>query len=282
MHRSRPGAVANGGVPACEVSESRHRGSRAKRSDARWKKLVVQVYGRTVTVRVLVIDALWYVAAGSELIRHIVVRDFPGHERDDVFVSTDATLSPRGIIESFARRWSLEVTFHETKGKLGFEDPQNRTERAVERTAPFAFIAYTLVIVWYVLHGHGSRAAQLPSMPWYAHKAVQVCREVPRLIEPATSDPIPVRFPQQLRIDLPLPKHLERLALGVVLEARQPNQRAVAFVRRLVHALHQVLPGADADDVSGRRGHAAHIGRHAITPDRGVRRDPCSWSVELG
>lgn len=146
-------------------------GARAKRADARWKKLVVQVYGRTVTVRVLVIDALWYVAAGSELVRHVVVRDFPGHERDDVFVSTDATLSPRGIIESFARRWSLEVTFHETKGKLGFEEPQNRTERAVERTAPFAFIAYTLVIVWYVLHGHNSRAAKLPSLPWYTHKA---------------------------------------------------------------------------------------------------------------
>lgn len=146
-------------------------GSRAKRSDARWKKLVVQVYGRTVTVRVLVIDALWYVAAGSELIRHVVVRDFPGHERDDVFVSTDPSLSPQAIIESFARRWALEVTFHETKGKLGFEDPQNRTQRAVERTAPFAFIAYTLVVVWYALHGYRSPAAKQPSMPWYTHKA---------------------------------------------------------------------------------------------------------------
>lgn len=146
-------------------------GARAKRADARWKKLVVQVYGRTVTVRVLVIDALWYVAAGSELVRHVVVRDFPGHERDDVFVSTDATLGPRAIIESFAKRWSLEVTFHETKGKLGFEEPQNRTERAVERTAPFASIAYTLVFVWYALHGYNSRAAKLPSLPWYTHKA---------------------------------------------------------------------------------------------------------------
>ena len=68
-------------------------------------------------------------------------------------MSTDPILSPRTIIEAFARRWSLEVTFHETKGKLGFEDPQNRTERAVERTAPFAFIAYTLVFVWYALMG---------------------------------------------------------------------------------------------------------------------------------
>jgi hypothetical protein len=146
-------------------------GARAKRANAPWQKLSVHVYGRTVTVRVLVIDALWYVATGGELVRHVVVRGFPGHERDDVFVSTDPTLSARAIIESFAKRWSLEVAFHETKGKLGFEDPQNRTERAVERTAPFAFIAYTLVIVWYVLHGQRSSAAKLPTMPWYAHKS---------------------------------------------------------------------------------------------------------------
>ncbi len=145
--------------------------TRAKAAGAPWRKVTVQVYGRTVTVRVLVIDALWYVATGSELVRHVLVRGFPGHERDDVFVSTDPTLCPRAIIESFARRWSLEVTFHETKGKLGFEDPQNRTERAVEHTAPFAFIAYTLVFVWFVLHGHLSRAAKLPTMPWYTHKS---------------------------------------------------------------------------------------------------------------
>jgi hypothetical protein len=91
-----------------------------------------------VTLRVRVIDAPWYVAAGSEVVRLVLVRDFPGHEKDDVFVSTDPTLSPQHIIESFYKGWSLEVTFHEAKGKLGFEDPQNRTERAVERTAPLA------------------------------------------------------------------------------------------------------------------------------------------------
>jgi hypothetical protein len=53
-----------------------------------------------------VIDALWYVAAGSEFVRHVVARGFPGHERDDVFVSTDPELSPRAILSSFARRWS--------------------------------------------------------------------------------------------------------------------------------------------------------------------------------
>jgi hypothetical protein len=144
---------------------------RARSQHAPWKKVAVHVYGKNVTVRVLIIDALWYVAAGSELVRLVVVRDFPGHERDDVFVSTDPKMSPAQIIEAFSRRWSLEVTFHDSKGKLGLEDPQNRTERAVERTAPMALVAHTLVVLWYAQSGQRTRAARLPNMPWYAHKA---------------------------------------------------------------------------------------------------------------
>jgi hypothetical protein len=145
--------------------------TQAQRKNAPWKKVVVDVYGRTVTVRVLVIDALWYVAAGAERVRLVVVRDFPGHKKDDVFVSTDPKLAPRHIIESFSKRWSLEVTFHEVKGKLGFADPQNRTERAVERTAPLALIGYSLTVLWYVRYGQRTRAAKLPTVPWYTHKA---------------------------------------------------------------------------------------------------------------
>ena len=134
---------------------------------ARFKRVEVTVYGRTVKVRVLVIDALWYVAAHSELMRLVVVRDFPGHERDDVFVSTDPSMDVKSIIETFARRWSLEHTFHECKGKLGFEHPQNRTDRAVERTAPMALWLHTLVVLWYLATGQHSRAARQPTMPWY-------------------------------------------------------------------------------------------------------------------
>jgi hypothetical protein len=54
---------------------------------------------------------------------------------------------------------------------MGFEDPCNRTERAVERTAPLALVSYSLVVLWHVLRGQRSRAACLPAMPWYTHKA---------------------------------------------------------------------------------------------------------------
>lgn len=128
------------------------------------------MYGKTVTVRVLVIDALWYVAGGGELLRLVLVRGFPGHERDDVFVSTDPTLDAKVIVERFSERWPLEVTFHESKGRLGLEDPQNRTEHAVLRTAPMALWLYSLVVLWYVETGQHSRVAQMPKLPWYSSK----------------------------------------------------------------------------------------------------------------
>jgi hypothetical protein len=159
------------GRPRVKGARVRSPAARAARQDARWKRVKVTVYGKTATVRVLTIDALWYVAAGSELVRLVVVRGFPGHERDDVFVSTDPTLSPQTIIERFAERWPLEVTFHDSKGKLGFEDPQNRTERAVERTAPMALWSYSLVVIWYVSKGQHTRAARLSAMPWYTSKS---------------------------------------------------------------------------------------------------------------
>jgi hypothetical protein len=144
--------------------------AQAATADARWSLIEVNVYGRLATVKVLVLDALWYVVAGSERMRLIVVRGFPGHDRDDALVCTDPSMSPAQIVEGYCKRWSLEVTFHETKGKLGFEEPQNRTERAVERTAPFALLLYSLVVLWYVQSGHKLRAARPAAMPWYSSK----------------------------------------------------------------------------------------------------------------
>ena len=164
-------------VRAGQMGRPRVRGAKLPSPEARlasgkvhWQSVRVQVYGKTATVKTFAIDALWYIAAGSELVRLVVVRDFPGHERDDVFVCTDPTMSPQAIIETFADRWALEVTFHEVKGKLGFEDPQNRTERAVERTAPFALWMYSLVVLWYLSTGQHLRAARRPSLPWYRSK----------------------------------------------------------------------------------------------------------------
>jgi hypothetical protein len=177
--RSRPDAALYAKPPVRRRGKGRPRvkgkrlaspGARAAKKNAPWQRVEVTVYGETVSVRVLVIDALWYVAARGELLRMIVVRGFPGHKRDDVFVSTDATLGAKTIVECFSERWALEVTFNSSKGRLGLEDPQNRTERAVLRTAPMALWLYSLVVLWYVKAGQHLRVAELPILPWYTRK----------------------------------------------------------------------------------------------------------------
>jgi hypothetical protein len=88
--------------------------------------------------------------------------------RIDPRSSVDAKL----IIETCSERWPLEVTFHEAKGKLGFEDPQNRTEHAVERAAPMALWLYSLVVIWYVRTGQHFRGGS--STRNHASKSAEV------------------------------------------------------------------------------------------------------------
>jgi hypothetical protein len=163
-----------------------------------WRRMRVQIHGRTVTIQVKVFDALWYIVSGGRPLRFVLVRGWPGHEHDDVFCSTDLSMTAESIISDYCLRWSIEVTFEETKGKLGFEDPQNRTERAVERTAPMALCVYTLTVIWYLTVGESLKAARLPTFPWYTKQV------------PAFSDMLAALRKETWRHELLDPLHLDQ------------------------------------------------------------------------
>lgn len=135
-----------------------------------WKSATVRIYGKTVKARYKTAVLLWYNSTRCMPLRIVVVRDPKGQRKDDCFFSTDTALTPEAIIEHYARRWSLEVAFRDTKQLLGFERSQARTAKAVERTAPFAFIAYTVTVVWFAEHGHHHYPGLVPQRPWYRHK----------------------------------------------------------------------------------------------------------------
>jgi hypothetical protein len=138
----------------------------------RWRKLTVTIYGKQASVRVKVFDALWYKVGSGRIMRFVVVRDWPGHAKDDVLMSTDLTLGPAEIIEGYCCRWSLEETYGWVKSRLGLEHPHNRTQRAVERTAPMALWSYSIVVCWYAQWS--KRRAKLPVRfaPWYVGKTI--------------------------------------------------------------------------------------------------------------
>jgi hypothetical protein len=67
-------------------------------------------------------------------------------------------------------RWDIEVTFHDAKQYLGLAEPQCQSPKAVQRTMPFAFVVYDLVLLWAAeQHGDGSVPAWI-ERPWYRHK----------------------------------------------------------------------------------------------------------------
>lgn len=135
-----------------------------------WRSLSVAIYGRTVEVKVKVCDAIWYKVSRGESLRIVIIRDWPGHEKADVLVSTDLTLSPEAIIEGYCRRWSLEETFGWVKSRLGFEDPHNRVEHAVHRTAPMALWCYSLTVLWYLQWSKRRTKLPMRAGRWYRDK----------------------------------------------------------------------------------------------------------------
>lgn len=105
------------------------------------------------------------------MMRFVIIRDWPGHAKDDVLACTDLNLDAAEVIELYCKRWTLEETFHWVKDRLGFEDPHNRTEHAVQRTAVMAMWAYSLVIVWCAAWAKGRRHLPMRLAPWYRTKS---------------------------------------------------------------------------------------------------------------
>ena len=138
----------------------------------RWKKLQVKIYGKNATVKVQVFDVLWYIGAHQRLLRFILIRGWPGHDKDDVLLTTDLTMTAEQAIVWYCYRWSLEETFGWVKSRLGFEDPHNRTEKSVHRTAPMALWTYSLVVHWYAKWARRRRNLPFRTAPWYTGKKV--------------------------------------------------------------------------------------------------------------
>jgi DDE superfamily endonuclease len=135
----------------------------------KWRTLKFDQYGFHATVQVKVIKALYYKSGKDRLLVIILVRDTLGKRPDQMFYCTRLDWDARQILSTYAGRWSIEVTFHDCKQLLGFEDPANRIEKAVRRTAPMAMVLYSIIVVWF--HREGHHAVEFPERPWYRRKA---------------------------------------------------------------------------------------------------------------
>ena len=106
--------------------------------------------GGSRTVEVVSGTGLWYrTGDGVVPVRWVFVHDLSGTHRDEYFFSTDPTMTPKEIIETFTGRWSIEVTFQELRAYLGLETTRGWTEKTVLRAAPCLFGLYSVVALAY-------------------------------------------------------------------------------------------------------------------------------------
>lgn len=134
----------------------------------RCRRLELSLYGRTVSARVA--DAVARVFAIPERALRIVATEaLRGGRGQEAFYSTVVNATAEEVLTWYSMRWSVEVTFHDSKQHLGFEDPSGWSEAAARRTAPMAMLLYSLVIHWYAKVGRHHE--QLPNHPWYQSKS---------------------------------------------------------------------------------------------------------------
>lgn len=143
-------------------------------STTAWQTITLRRYGKTASALVHSLRCLWYETFGQQPVQVVIVHNHAkprGHEL--VLVSTDLDATPAQLIERFADRWPIEVAYEDAKQLFGIGQARNRTEHAVRRTVPFQFLAMTLTLIWYALHGHGPDDVDehRRRAPWYLTKA---------------------------------------------------------------------------------------------------------------
>jgi hypothetical protein len=103
-------------------------------------------------------------------VRLVIVRDPDGQEPDDYFFTTDLDACALDVPEHYWGRWSIELTFRDTKQLLGGQEPQSWAGWGPEQTAAFAYGLHTLIWTCFLLASPAEQQQALRPWPWYPQK----------------------------------------------------------------------------------------------------------------
>jgi hypothetical protein len=175
LHQTAPPATGKRGRPRLKGDRLGIPADLAERADtfAGWAEHTLRLYDEVKTVRITEVSCLWYTPFHTQTVRVILVRNpatVSGY--DLALVTTDLASPAERILIRYGDRWTIEQVFLEVRHILGAGEARNRVQAAVERTVPFELIVYSMVIVWYALHGHPEAdvAQHRAHAPWYTAK----------------------------------------------------------------------------------------------------------------
>jgi hypothetical protein len=134
-----------------------------------WRQMSVAWYQATSrSMEVTSATAVWYHTGKPPVpMRWVLIRDPQGHYAPVALLCTNPSYAPEQIISWFVRRWSMEVTFEESRAHLGVETQRQWSDLAILRTTP----ALLGLFSWVTLLAHCLFQQQAPPIQrtaWYA------------------------------------------------------------------------------------------------------------------
>ena len=134
-----------------------------------WQKIVVsEWYGKKQRVlEVSSATAMWY-HSGKPVVplRWVLIRDPEGTLEPMALLCTDQELSAQHIVGYFVRRWSVEVTFQESRAHLGVETQRQWSDLAIARTTPVLLALFSMVTLL-AERLHQQKKLHIATAAWY-------------------------------------------------------------------------------------------------------------------
>jgi hypothetical protein len=155
--------------PGPKEAAQRADANRTQQGPWTWQSVAAVAYGVKRTLQVLAYTVVWPEVFGLRPIRIVVVRDPEGIMKDAYLFTTDMTAALDWVITTYAKRWSIEVAFKNSKQVLDIEGPQHWCQGSIEKLAPWVWQMQSVLTLWYLSVGHtlpAARAARERMGPW--------------------------------------------------------------------------------------------------------------------
>jgi hypothetical protein len=119
-------------------------------------------------------SGLWYAFGIPPLpIRWVLIKDPANKSTPVVLFSTNVNHTPERIVEVFVARWSLEVTFEESKRHLGIETQRQWSDKAIDRTTPCIYASFSIAVLMAdKLAKKNTEKVPIQRTSWYQKKHV--------------------------------------------------------------------------------------------------------------
>ena len=127
--------------------------NRSRRGPWIWQTVEATAYGVTRTLQVVSFEAVWPEVLGLVPILVVLVRDPEGKFKDKYLFTTDLTADLSWVISTFARRWSIEVTFKSSKQVMDIQAPQHWCRQSIEKLSPWVWLMQSVTSLWYITEG---------------------------------------------------------------------------------------------------------------------------------